>query len=391
MDTVKKKVINESLRGFGNDQAKIACKVQYRPIDSKYDEKIRKFQGCPTIAISKGGRIFLAWYSGGTGEPHMANYNYLVYSDDGGKNFGAPLLVIESEKERNVHALDIQLWTAPNGSLWVFWVQNNAMPLTEDNKYMLSARETSGLPVVNIDGYLFPDMRHTLWCVVCDNPDAKDPVFTEPRLLDIGFLRCKPLVTDSGRWIFFNYDQLTDTYGYSISDDNGKTFSRHYGTEKIPTSFDEVMAYQKRNGAIHMFARNRSGELAEAISLDDGIRWSKALLNGISSPNTRFYISRTPSGKIILVNNDMTNVRCRMSVWLSDDDGETFAYKKLVDDPDYVMSYPDVDFFDNKIYLTYDRERTGAKEIRLLVFTENDLMQPCAELHSQIVSKPITD
>ena len=33
----------------------------------------------------------------------------------------------------------------------------------------------------------------------------------------------------SGRWIFFNYDQLTDRYGYSISDDEGKTFIRKYG------------------------------------------------------------------------------------------------------------------------------------------------------------------
>ena len=77
-----------------------------------------------------------------------------------------------------------------------------------------------------------------------------------------------------------------------------------------------------------------------------------------------------------------------MSVWLSEDDGESFAYKKPVDDPDFFTSYPDVDFFDNKIYLTYDRERTGAKEIRLLAFTEDDIISPDTELHSQIVSKP---
>ena len=136
-----------------------------------------------------------------------------------------------------------------------------------------------------------------------------------------------------------------------------------------------------------MFARNKSGELSEAISLDDGFTWSEAFLNGISSPNTRFYVSRTPSGRIILVNNDMRDVRCRMSVWLSEDDGETFAYKKLIDDPDYFTSYPDVDFFDNKIYLTYDRERTGAKEIRMLIFTEDDVLSPSTELRSQIVSK----
>lgn len=388
MNEVVETVIRESRRGFGHDQAKIACKVQYRPSDSKYDEKIRKFQGCPTVAVSRGGRVFLGWYSGGDIEPHIENYNYLVYSDDGGKTFGAPLLVIQSERERNVHALDIQLWIAPNGALWVFWVQNNALPLTEENKYMLSAFQSSPLPVVDRGGYLFPDMRHTEWCVVCDEPDAEEPVFSEPRMLDIGFLRCKPLVTDSGRWIFFNYEQLTDTYGYSISDDEGLTFTRHYGCKKIATSFDETMAYQKKNGVICMYARNMYGQIAEAHSADDGGTWSLATLNGISSPNTRFFISRTPSGRVILVNNDMADKRQRMSVWLSDDDGETFAYKKVVDNPDYQTSYPDVDFFDGKIYLTFDRERTGAKEIRLLVFTEDDIISPDATLHSVIISKP---
>ena len=388
MDTVVQKVIDESICGFGNDQAKIACKVKYKPNDPKYDEKIRKFQGCPTVAVSKRGRVFLGWYSGGTSEPHMENYNYLVYSDDGGKTFGEPLLVIESEKERNVHALDIQLWIAPNGALWVFWVQNNAIPLTTENKYMLSAREGSKLPVVDTEGYLFADVRHTEWCIVCNDPDAKEPVFTEPRMLDIGFLRCKPLVTRSGRWIFFNYDQLTDTYGYSMSDDEGKTFTRHYGAKKIPTAYDEAMAYQKRNGDICMFARNESGQLAQTISFDDGMSWSDAALNGISSPNTRIYISRTPSGRVILVNNDMTDSRQKMSVWLSDDDGKSFGYKKVVDDPQYFTSYPDVDFFDNNIYLTFDRERTGEREIRLLVFTEDDVISPDVKLQSQIVSKP---
>ena len=112
-------------------------------------------------------------------------------------------------------------------------------------------------------------------------------------------------------------------------------------------------------------------------------------LSGIFSPSTRFYVSRTPSGRVILVNNDSADVRQRMSIWLSEDDGESFIYKKIVDESDYLLTYPDVDFFDDKIYLTYDRERTGAKEIRLLVFTEEDVISPDVELRSKIVSKPM--
>lgn len=385
---VTKRVIEESIRGFGSDEAKKPCKVLYRPQDEKYAENIRNFQGCPTIAITRGGRIYLGWYSGGVREPDMENYNLLIYSDDGGKTFAGPLLVIPSEIERNVHALDIQLWTAPNGALWLFWVQNNAYSLTEENDWMQGTSEDLR-PVVRFDGRLYPDMRHAAWCIVCENPDAEHPVFSEPRNFDIGFLRCKPLVLSSGRWVFFNYDQLTDTYGYSISDDEGKTFRRMYGPKKRLTPFDETMAYEKRDGSVHMLARTAEGTLAEAFSTDGCRSFSEALPSEIDSPNTRFYIGRTPSGRILLVNNDDREIRHKITVYLSEDDGKTFPYKKRVGDPSHLTSYPDVDFYGGKIYLTFDHERTGAKEILLSVFTEEDVMKSDdAPIRTKIISKP---
>ncbi len=385
---VTKRVIEESLRGFGSDEAKNPCKVLYRPQDEKYAESIRNFQGCPSVAITRGGRIYLGWYSGGVREPDMENYNLLIYSDDGGKSFSEPLLVIPSEVERNVHALDIQLWTAPNGALWLFWVQNNAYPLTAENDWMQGTGEDLR-PVARFDGQLYPDMRHAAWCIVCENPDAEHPVFSKPRNFDIGFLRCKPLVLSSGRWLLFNYDQLTDTYGYSISDDEGKTFRRLYGSEKIETPFDETMAYEKRDGSIRALARTAVGALAETVSFDRGESFSETRLSEINSPNTRFYIGRTPSGRILLVNNDDRESRVKMTVYLSDDDGATFKYKRRVGDETHQTSYPDVDFYDGKIYLTYDHERTGAKEILLSVFTEEDIMQDGdAPIPAKIISKP---
>ena len=254
------RVIEESKRGFGQDNAKTPCNVRYYPTDSRFSEEEVRYQGCPTVAVTKGGRIYVGWYGGGVKEPSLEHFNIVKYSDDGGKTFNEPLLVIESDEKRMVHALDIQLWTAPNGALWLFWVQNNALPLTDDKEYMMMANTADSLPVVKADGYIFPDMRHTCWCIVCDAPDADRPLFSAPRLLDIGFLRCKPLVLESGRWLFFNYDQLSNRYGYMISDDEGKTFSRYYGAEKLFTSYDESMAYQKLDGSVRMFSRNRMRE-----------------------------------------------------------------------------------------------------------------------------------
>lgn len=358
---------------------KMACSLFYRPKDERFDEKIRQFQGCPTIATTPKGRIYLGWYSGGTCEPHVDNYNLLVYSDDDGKTWSEPLLVIESNEDILVQAFDIQLWTDPQGRLHVYWIQNNIeiapenienpnpkLPLVMDSGNPLQ-------PLVIVGKYLYGDCEHACWEVVCENPDDKNPQFSEPRYLGIGSLRCKPVALANGTWLGFPYDQIDDRYAYTISKDGGKTYERRYGVEKITTHFDEAMAYQKKDGSIRMLARTWLGELAESYSYDNGETWTKAILSGIVNSHTRFYVSRTPSGRVLLVTNDDRNKRNNMTISLSEDDGKTWPYKRCIDTRDWI-SYPDVDFFGDKIYLTYDRDRVKEREVLFAVFTEEDII-----------------
>ena len=75
-----------------------------------------------------------------------------------------------------------------------------------------------------------------------------------------------------------------------------------------------------------------------------------------------------------------------MSACLSDDDGATWPYKALIDGRTDI-SYPDVDLLDGKILLTYDRERTKAKEILFVAFTEEDIINGTIPAPG-VVSKP---
>jgi len=364
--------------------ASVACDFIYRPTDEKYtDEHIRKFQGCPTIAVTRGGRIYMAWYSGGICEPHIENFNLIIYSDDGGANWSKPYVVIPSSRERLVHALDIELYTAPDGRLFVYWVQNNVKPA--------DALDKDGNPLYHgytIEGIIFNDSTHAMWYAVCDAPDADEPIFSAPKYADIGFLRCKPLALDSNRWICFNYDQGHDRYGYSITEDAGKTYQHHYGAKKIPSPFDEAMAYRKKNGDIRLFARTtNTGYLAESTSHDGGLTWDEAKNSDVVSPSTRLFVAKTPSGRVLLVHNEHPNSRTNMTVKLSEDDGVTWKYSRCIDTRGN-LSYPDVDFYDGHIYLTYDRERTGVKEILFVDFTEEDIIDNTRPIHVKVVSKP---
>lgn len=360
----------------------ICADIHHSPTDERFEESIRQFQGCPTIAITKKGRVFAGWYSGGTREPHMDNYNLLVYSDDLCKTWSRPVLIIESNKPNFIHALDIQLWIDKDGVLHVFWVQNNSTYEPE-----VWPERKHGQPMMAAGGYLFDDFLHAAWECVCKDPDADQLVFSEPRCWEKGFLRCKPNELANGDILYFNYNQIDDRYGYSISSDNGKTFEYRYGAQKLSTDFDEGMAYQMHDGTVRMLARCHLGRLAESYSCDNGRTWTEARLSDIVASNTRFFVSRTPSGNVLLIKNDHEKLRANMSAWLSDDDGKTWKYKMLIDPRDDI-SYPDVDFYDGKIYLVYDRERCGAKEILLSVFTEEDIMRGVLPSPVSIISKP---
>ncbi|MBR4749159.1 MAG: exo-alpha-sialidase [Abditibacteriota bacterium] len=362
--------------------AQIPCEILYRPMDPRFAESIRRFQGVPTIAVSPGGRIFLGWYAGGTTEPHIDNYNLLVCSDDGGRTWSRPLMVIPSDRERMIHAYEIQLWTDPRGRLRLYWVQNDAEP-GEDASPVWAPRH----PEVVVDGVLFNDFRHSMWEMVCEDPDAGEPLFSPPRCLDIGILRCKPLALSDGRWLYFNYDQLHDSYGYSISADEGRTRVHGYGAGVIDTNFDEAMAYEKKNGEIRMLARCTLGELAESSSFDGGRTWSPARLSGIPAADSRFFVSCTPSGRIMLIRNASPKGRSHMTVSLSEDEGETWFCNRVIDTREGI-SYPDADFWGGRVFVTYDRERTGAREILFVSFTEEDIMDPSAAIRPVVLSKP---
>jgi hypothetical protein len=84
-----------------------------------------------------------------------------------------------------------------------------------------------------------------------------------------------------------------------------------------------------------------------------------------------------PSGRLLLLNHYDFNGRNNLYAMLSDDDGETWPHKLLLDERDNV-SYPDAAIRPGgEINIIYDRERYGASEILTARITENEILGGC--------------
>ena len=322
----------------------------------------RLWQGIPGIAVTKGGRIFLTFYSGNVGE-RIGNYVVLVKSDDG-VHFSEPVVVCYKE---NYRCFDPCVWIDPLDRLWLIWS-------------------------------LCPD--HGAYAAICDDPDAEEICFGEPFFLGHDIMMNKPTVLSTGEWAFpiavwndgirvlsSEYDSPITPKGsfMYVTADQGKTFQCRGYADVKGRNFDEHQFLEMGDGSIRVFVRCGYG-IGAANSYDGGFHWSESFDTGYGGPSSRFYIGRLPSGRVLMINHYKYFGRNNLTAFLSDDDGKTFPHTLLLDERDNV-SYPDVSLgADGSIYVVYDRERGGyqksleevfgcAREVLYARITETDILQ----------------
>lgn len=329
----------------------------------KFHSSKRLWQGIPGIEVTANGRIFSTFYSGGTKE-EVENFAVLLKSDNGA-NFGEPIAAVYSPCHR---CYDPCLWIDPLNRLWLIWSHA-------------------------------PDFG--VWAVICENPDADILDWSNPIKIGKDVMMNKPTVLSTGEWLFpiavWNHGVRTGGFNSENEDgdrkafayktvDNGKTFTKMGGADIPERSFDEHMLLELTDGRIAMYIRTHYG-IGVSFSHDRGKTWTLGERTDLGGPDSRFFIRRLPSGRILLINHDMSVARGRshLAAFLSEDDGKSWKYKLLLDDRANV-SYPDAAIGkDGYIYITYDRERGGfrktldetysaAREVLYAKITEDDII-----------------
>lgn len=323
-----------------------------RDAGSHYATDARAFQGIPALEIASSGRLWAAWYGGGTGEDRH-NYVLLATADGNGGSWQPPSLIIDPDGDGPVRAYDPSLWHDPAGRLWLFWAQG----------YEGHTDESAGV-----------------WAMTTEQSDAAVPAWSSPRRICDGIMMNKPTVLSGGEWLLpvarWRREGSAQVY---LSRDDGASFAFH-GSATVPVAAerncDEHMIVELVDSRLWMLVRTSYG-IGESFSSDRGRSWSPVQPSKIPHPTSRFFLRRLGSGALLLVKHggmDSRTGRSHLTAFLSGDDGATWHGGLLLDERDGV-SYPDgVQTADGTIRVIYDFDRRGAKEILMARFTEADVV-----------------
>lgn len=336
-----------------------------------YNLAKRTCTGVPSLAVSRGGRLWASWFSGTTpGEiiercPNA--YVVVSTSGDGGKTW-KEVLAIDPDGSGPLKAYDPHPWIDPAGKLWVFFT----------------------LP--------YPLHKHA-WAITAEDADQESPAWSQPRPVFEGVLLNKPTVLASGDWLFPTYARRPQNMGAilsHVSRDKGRTFDVK---GQIEVSYDlrasEPMAVKRKDGSLWMLVRTTKG-IGESLSTDGGTTWSPLKTPAILHTSSRFFIGRLQSGNLLLVKHlgidedplsaGKGKQRRELTAFISRDDGKSWS-GGLVLDERVGCSYPDAQqAADGTIYFCWDFMRSRDQEVWMTNFREEDVLAASAEATARVTS-----
>lgn len=144
--------------------------------------------------------------------------------------------------------------------------------------------------------------------------------------------RNKPLIIGN-RMLLPLYSDGFDFSLIAITDDWGETW--HFSEPIVGAGSIQPSLALLKDSSIVAFMRDNGPppkRLAKSISADKGKTWSIVEDSDIPNPGTAADVVVLKSGNWALVHNDIEEGRHRLSVWLSEDEGKTWPYRKILVD-----------------------------------------------------------
>ena len=314
----------------------------------KYDPATRRWVGISYVAKTACGRIWVSYMTGGFLEPDNLNYAVIQYSDDDGKTWSEDFIIIERDDA------DARLYSP------ILFYDNSKLS-------------------VFMNGYL----------MIIDNPDCEKPsenIHIPKNFYYTGYSWAHaPTKINEHYYIGTVENASTPTDIRIVASANGivwEDIAKAYSIGGAAKKWNEGQIAVLSDGKYMMLGRLDGGTGVErTYSDDDGYTWSGCetdLESPYVGPFTRLGLINTNDGGLLIINNDSTERREKMTCWLSYDDGQTWPYKYVIDDREWGdsywgISYPDAKCDDDgNIYITWD-QRTPFGEINVCKLSVEDI------------------
>ncbi|HNY85420.1 MAG TPA: exo-alpha-sialidase [Candidatus Hydrogenedentes bacterium] len=286
------------------------------------------------------------------------------------------------------------LFMDPKGKLWLFWVA------IQDNqwggallKYRVSTDYTGDGPPI----WQWQDVIHTrprdlekrflslvdlgmeAFSPMLDAaPEIKEEVVkARERAQDklhqrLGWMtRIHPLMVSEKRMLLGLYSDVFNCSVAAWTEDDGATWT--CGTPILDENLLKISNIQpafaqKKDGTVVSFMRDNGlpKRIRRAESKDLGDTWSAVESMDIWNPGSSVDVVVLKSGAWLLVCNDTTDGRHKLTVYRSEDEGATWPVKRALENEpekeDGSFSYPSmIQAADGMVHVTYSHTRKGVK------------------------------
>lgn len=248
--------------------------------------------------------------------------------------------------------------------------------------------------------YVHPDGKITVFFNTCffkgwsfnkiraKTSNDNGATWSEPRWFrkKVGWLiRSKAITLKNGEALLPAYSEFAGYKSFvCISKDNFMHYKKYGKVGKYTNGILQPSVVQLSNGDLLMYCRTETAHrIAESRSNDNGRHWSPPTLTQFKNPNAGIDLHRVSTGELILVYNDSETARTPLKIAMSEDEGKTWPYEKVLEEIptgfSYInalgrnyggeFSYPQVidDALNGRIHIIYTEHR------RQIVHLEMDL------------------
>ncbi len=174
------------------------------------------------------------------------------------------------------------------------------------------------------------------------------------------FTRTHPIELPSGRIIVPLYSDGFSFGLMAISDDAGKSW---HASEPI-VGFGNIQpsVVRKKNGELVAYMRDNGPapkRVMKSVSKDDGETWSPAEDTEIFNPGTSVEAIALRNGRWVMAYNDVEKGRTSLAISMSDDEGQTWKWKRNMQKGAGSYHYPSlIQAADGNLHLTYSEFET---------------------------------